>query len=358
VEGPPTTGVPESVRMPLSDLDPLTVSLSFAATHGAQSREARGLRRAVAAGLVVRARRGVFVSATTWDALDARGRLVLRTRAVVLGSSCWVASHGSAVAIHDLPRIEQASDRVSVIDTRRASTKTSPTLRTRPGRLPDEEVVVLSDVRVTSLERTAVDVALTAPFADAVMCVDAVLRRLVLPHGHRSGPEVDELLGRQRALLLHSIGDGSDPGQAAARRAVAFASPWAENGGESLARVVLHELGVPPPELQREFVVASGTARCDFFDQSHLAVFEFDGFGKYADGALRGGRTAAEVVRDEKRREAELLGRDDVRVVVRFEYRDLVAPRRLAALLTRAGIPVDPRRVTAAARAARLRFAS
>jgi hypothetical protein len=353
----PGAGVPDSVQMPLLDLDPLTVSLSFAATHGAQSREARSLRRAVAAGAVVRVRRGVFVARPAWDALDARGRLVLRTRAVVLGSACSVASHGSAVALHDLPRVEQAADRVSVIDPRRTSTKTSPTLRTRPGQLSDEEVVALSDVRVTSLERTALDVALTAPFADAVMCVDAVLRRLVLPRGHRSGPEVDEQLARRRTLLLDAIGEGSGPGQAAARRAVSFASPWAENGGESLARVVLHELGVPTPELQREFLVASGTARCDFSDAAHLAVFEFDGFGKYAEAALRGGRTVAEVMRDEKRREAELLERDDVRVVVRFEYRDLVDPRRLAALLTRAGLPVDPRRVTAAARAARLRFA-
>ena len=349
---------PDSVGMPLLDLDPLTVPLSFAATHGAQSREARGLRRAVAAGQVVRVRRGVFVEQPTWDALDARARLVLRTRAVVLGSACWVASHGSAVALHDLPRVEQAADRVSVVDARRASTKTSATLRIRPGPLRDEEVVVLSDVRVTSLERTALDVALTAPFADAVLCVDAVLRRLVLPRGHRSGLEIDELLARRRAHLLAEIGDGTGPGRAAARRAIAFASPWAENGGESLARVVLHELGVPTPDLQREFTLASGTARCDFLDPSHLAVFEFDGFGKYADEALRGGRSVAEVMRDEKRRETELLERDDVRVVVRFEYRDLVAPRRLAALLTRAGIPVDPRRVTAAARAARLRFAS
>jgi hypothetical protein len=353
-----TADVPDSVVMRLRDHDPLSVPLSFAAAHGAQSREARGLRRAVAAGRVVRVRRGVFVDQPTWDALDARARLVLRTRAAVLGSVCWVASHASAVAIHDLPRVEQAAGRVSVIDTRRASTKTSATLRIRPGPLRDEEVVVVSDVRVTCLERTALDVALTAPFADAVMCVDAVLRRLVLPRGHRSGLEVDALLARRRTNLLDAIGEGTGPGRAAARRAIAFASPWAENGGESLARVVLHELGVPTPELQREFTLASGTARCDFFDPAHLAAFEFDGFGKYADEALRGGRSVAEVMRDEKRREAELLERDDVRVVVRFEYRDLVAPRRLAALLTRAGIPVDPRRVTAAARAARLRFAS
>ena len=344
--------------MPLAELDPLTVPLSFAATQGAQSREARALRRAVAAGTVVRVRRGVFVDSPTWDALDAGGRLVLRTRAVVLGSTRSVASHGSAVALHDLPRVDRAADRVSVIDPRRTTTKTSVTLRTRPGPVPDEEVVVLSDVRVTSLERTAVDVARTAPFADAVMCVDGVLRRLVLPHGHRTGPEVESALARLRAFLLHAVGEGDGPGQAAARRAISFASPWAENGGESLVRVVLHELGVSTPELQREFVVASGTARCDFYDAAHLAVLEFDGFGKYADAALRGGRTAAEVVRDEKRREAELLERADVRTVVRVEYRDLVDPQRLARLLGRAGISVDPRRVTAAARAARLRFAS
>jgi hypothetical protein len=344
--------------MRLLDHDPLSVPLSFAAAHGAQSSEARSLRRAVGAGHVVRVRRGVFVEQPTWDALDARARLVLRTRAAVLGSACWVASHGSAVAVHDLPRVDRAADRVDVIDPRRRSTKTSPTLRSRPGRLRDEEVVVVSDVRVTSLERTAVDVALTAPFADAVMCVDAVLRRLVLPRGHQSGPEVDEQLARRRARLLASVGDGHDPGQAAARRAIGFASPWAENGGESLARVVLYELGVPTLELQREFTTASGTARCDFFDASHLAAFEFDGFGKYSEAALRGGRTVAEVMRDEKRREVELLDRDDVRAVARFEYRDLVDPRRLAAVLTRAGVPVDPRRVTAAAREARLRFAS
>ena len=342
----------------MADPDPLTVPLLFAATHGAQSHEARALRRAVAAGAVVRVRRGVFTTAPVWGALDARGRLVVRTRAVVLGSARVVASHGSAVALHDLPAVRQAADRVSVVDPGRTTTKVTPTLRTRPGPLRDEEVVALSGVRVTGLERTAVDVARTAPFADAVMCVDAVLRRLVLPRGHRTGVEVDAELDRHRARLVTAVGEGHGPGQVAARRAIAFASPWAENGGESLVRVVLHELGVPAPELQREFVVASGTARCDFYDPSRLAVFEFDGFAKYADAALRGGRTPAEVVRDEKRREAELLERPDVRTVVRVEYRDVVDPRRLARLLGRAGVPVDPRRVTAAARAARLRFAA
>ncbi|WP_423918741.1 hypothetical protein ACPEEZ_11015 [Frigoribacterium sp. 2-23] len=338
-------------------VDPSSVPLSFAATYDPESKEAQALRRAARAGRVVRVHRGVYVDARSWSSADARARHVILARAVMLGLGACVASHSTAVALHDLPALDLDVDRVCVIDARRSSTQTTKSIRRRPGPLDTVDVTTVSGVPVTSLDRTAVDIARTASFADAVMCVDAVLRREALPRGHRSGVLTDAAVETHRSRLLDRLGPLTTPGARAAHRALTFACPYAENGGESLARVVLFELGVVEAVPQREFVIDGVVYRGDFFLAEYGALLEFDGFAKYDDPQMRGGRTPAEVVRAEKRREARLLTHPEIRVIIRFEYRDLVDPRRLAALLQAAGIPVDPRRVTAAARAAARRFA-
>jgi hypothetical protein len=248
-------------------------------------------------------------------------------------------------------------DVVTVVDPRRSTTSRSTHLLRRPGQVAASETAVASGLSATDLSRTAVDVARASPFADAVLCVDAVLRRLVLPRGHESSPDAADRLARHRTELLRRIGDGSRPGDRAARRVVQFASPWAENGGESLLRLLLFELGLSDVHLQRSFESRGLFAgRCDVFLAEYGVALEFNGLVKLTDPAMLAGRTPAEVVRDRGRRDRRLLESDEIEHVVHCEYLDVVQPRRLAGLLQGVGVQVDPRRVDAAARIALRRF--
>jgi hypothetical protein len=340
--------------------DPAHCELLFAATHGDGARETAALRRDVRHGRLVRLHQGAYARADDWRRLDDSGRHVVLVRAVTLGlADVCVVSHRSAAVLHDLPRVTPAlPDVVTVVDPRRTTAARSTHLFRRPGHVPASGTVFVHGVAVTDLSTTAVDVARTSPLADAVLCVDAVLRRLVLPRGHEKGRDVLERLAEQRADLLRRIGEGSRPGDRAARRVVQFASPWAENGGESLLRLLLFELGLSDVHLQREFEVRGRFAgRCDVFLAEFGVALEFNGLVKLTDPDTLAGRTPAEVVRDRGRRDRRLLGSDEIEHVVHCEYLDVVQPWRLAELLAGVGVPLDRRRVDAAARVALRRFA-
>jgi hypothetical protein len=340
-------------------LDPFRCPLLFSAGHGGGTRETRRLQTAAQRGSLERVHRGVYASTDDWDRLDARGRHVVLTRAVSSGlDRRCVVGHHSAAAVWGLPRVhDEYDDAVTIIDPRRTTTRRSPHVFRRPGVISADDVVERHGLRFTSLERTAVDVARTSSFADAVLGLDAVLRELVLPDGHRTGVRVDAALHRHRDGLLARLGRPSDPGSRSARRAIDFASPLAENGGESLLRVVLFELGLTDVELQRSFALEGGfLGRCDAFLRAYGVAIELDGHVKLTDAAMLDGRSPADVVRERGRRDRRLLRHPAIRSIVHCEYLDFVFPDRLTEMLRAAGVTVDARRATTAARNARRRF--
>lgn len=92
------------------------------------------------------------------------------------------------------------------------------------------------------------------------------------------------------------------PGTGRARSVVDFANGLSESVFESCARVVFHEHGLPPPQLQVTLSGQSGieVARVDFFWGKYQVVAETDGMLKY-----KGGHEAiAELRRDRLLREA------------------------------------------------------
>lgn len=98
-------------------------------------------------------------------------------------------------------------------------------------------------------------------------------------------------------------------------------------------------LGAPAPELQVPIYDRDGlVGYADFGWLRYGVLAEFDGELKYGADNPRG-RDPAEVVYREKLREDRM--RRQCRRFIRFGWRDLEKPERLARLLVDAGLPLD-----------------
>jgi hypothetical protein len=73
------------------------------------------------------------------------------------------------------------------------------------------------------------------------------------------------------------------PGIKQARKVIDFADERAESPLESVARVVIAEAGLPPPELQATIHGPNFAFRVDFLWRDQKVVLEGDGLQKYND---------------------------------------------------------------------------
>lgn len=290
------------------------VSLFPADRHGLVHRSAAiksghsdsELGRACARGSLRRVVRGVFVEPAERDPEAVHRLLAIAVHSTSDGDA--VVSHESAAVLHGMAMLKPDLRRAH-LTARGASTngRGASHRLVHAGPLRADEVATVDGIAVTSIERTAVDVACTgAGFARALAVFDAALRM---------GAD-REVIGRQLRIRRRGIG--------VARRAYECADPLAENPGESWARAQMIEGGVPVPRLQHEFRDRGRfVARADF-DWEGLLVAEFDGAVKYKKH-LRPGESPFDAMMREKRRE------DDLRrlgvMVIRFTWADLEAGR-------------------------------
>jgi hypothetical protein len=288
--------------------------------------------RAAAAGSLHRLVAGRFVSSDEWALLDkdAQHRLLVHAAAERLPAGD-VVSHWSAAALWHLPCIGRWPDRVHVTtapDGRRASTSALVRHQRSLACTP----VSVAGITVTSLAETVIDVARIGTFAQAVAVGDAVLWRASYPRdaGGLPGLAPDQLeqawlAGRERR------------GAARARRVLDFVDGRANRPGESLARVTVAELGVAAPELQHLIVLPGGTRYfLDFYFPEFDVGLDFDGRIKYLDPTFRGGRSADQVVYDEKVREDHV--RSQLTGYGRADWKVVGSAARLGAALRRIGV--------------------
>jgi hypothetical protein len=173
-------------------------------------------------------------------------------------------------------------------------------------------VIELDGVRMTDGARAVVETIRGTKYPIAVSVVDQALRRQLATRD-----QLDD------ALRLFANRSGINT----ATRAVLFADGRAESVGESRLRVLLADLGLPPPILQAEIRDADGTlvARVDFL--LGRVVIEFDGALKYGNGDSD--TLIAEKLREDRLRE---LGYQ----VVRVSWADLSRPVELLNRIRRA----------------------
>lgn len=266
----------------------------------------RELRDAVRAQSLRRVHRGSYVRTKDWTSLWWEGQHLLKVLAVKAASSGSgpLFSHASAAVLWGLPMYRMRDQAVQiVVDGTRHSRVIAGVVR-RDMRLDDEDVAEVEGFRVTSLIRTAFDVARTAAFDTAVSCADAALRRSAV-----SGQVVDaeaDILWRTQALQLARPGLR---GVRQGREVIEFADGRAQLPGESVSRVRLQQLGFSNYDLQVPVTGAQGDQYwVDFAFLRARRFGEFDGKDKYVDPDLRTAVSSDEAVLAEKQGGDRLIG--------------------------------------------------
>lgn len=254
----------------------------------------------------VAVRRGVYVEASLLRSVQPHARsrhrlLVAATLLVSEGSP--VASHHSACAVLGLDTLDPLDDHVRLTRTGGES-HAGKTMSIRIAPLDDDETTVVGGLPATSATRTVLDAARLWGFRQAVVTADHALRL-----GLTTPAQLVELAGRRPSW----------PRAGRVSQVVRFADGRSESVGESVARVVFAEEGVPAPLLQYEVHDAGElVARLDFCWKEQRVVGEFDGRIKYTD---------RDALIREKRRE------DRLRALgwrfLRFGWEDLHRPRTL-----------------------------
>ena len=263
----------------------------------------------VARGDWVRLRRGAYTTRAVHDACDDAGRHVLAARAAHLTLQAGRAfSHTTAAVLHGLPLHELDLDEVHVTHLDGEGTgRHESKVWHHMGRVPPADLTRAAELPTLALPRTAFDVARVAGVGSALVVADAVLRRGATPADLRSQLEA-----------------GMDwPGARAASCVLPLADGRAESVGESLARLVFHDVGLPPDELQARVTTDAGEFRLDFAWTRWRVAGEFDGRIKYGRLVLPG-ESPSDVAWRERQRELAIERAGWI--VVRFTWAELRDP--------------------------------
>lgn len=287
--------------------------------------DTRGLRREVANGRLVAIRRGAYVESRLWHGLSGRQRHLLRARAVIAATGRPIVLAGtSAAAAWGMPIAGDWPAEVSVLDEWRGGGRSDPGVRASAVGFATATIETVHGMTVTSLARTALDVARVHSFADAIGSVDWALWRK-----NPLAITVDELFDELARLRPRT-------GERHLRRVSGFATGLSDSFGESQCRAVIHLLGFARPELQVEIRDSEGAMHPDFLWREVMGVAEFDGKAKYTRNEFTHG-DPGDVVWREKKREDRLRRRGCG--VTRILTEHVAAPPRLERLLLDAGIP-------------------
>ncbi len=298
-------------------------------------------RRETGSGGLTRVHRAHYLPTSVWSGLDARDRHLARILAVQAAArSNPVFSHLSSIVLHDLPSYSAIGGIVHVVTGLHGSGRKGAGVVRHRVPLDEREVQTVRGIRFTSAEDTIADLAHDGSSENALVFADAYLRRLF-----RNGRVVESdgmATWRAKAEAGMSALKGTR-GARAAREVFALADPRKDSVLESISHLRLVRLGfevelqvpVPGPNGQRYFVD---------FEFSGLELFgECDGKVKYLDERLLAGRTASEVVYEEKQRQDWICDSTGKRML-RWGYEDARSELRLSRKLaaSRVRIPRPP----------------
>lgn len=272
---------------------------------------------------------GLFASADVWSRLlpSQRTRRVMRTLARL--HPAWIFVGPSAALVHDLAVPTSAMWPLFIATMGNSTGKSYANVRRR--RISQCEVLVIDDMRATSLDRTVVDCMCTLEFPDALAVADSYLSKTNQPRERLEAMVAKPQMGKagiRNARLVASLADGR-----------------AESWGESEARAAMIELGFQMPDLQVPYQdpVTGKWCRADFswnLGDAGTVIGEMDGLLKYTDPAITGGDALGVFVRERQRESRLTIGG---RSVMRFTPAQVKDRPYFAQLLDSYGIPrVEP----------------
>lgn len=190
---------------------------------------------ALASGLLTRHElrtRFVAVHRDVYVANDTRPTAVLRAKA------CWLRSRGhgvlagfSASALHGARWIDAALP-ACLIDSNRRPARG---VLVWAGAIDDDEICVIGDMRLTTPDRTALDLACKFPEDTAVAAIDALARATRL-----------KVADIERAAERHA----GRKGIKGARATIGLVDPGAASPRETWLRLLVVRAGHPPPQTQ------------------------------------------------------------------------------------------------------------
>lgn len=316
--------VAESVGAPANPgrMDPLRI---ITATEGFFTRREaknagyadREITRIVRDGAWHRIRRGAYVFADEWKALDAVGRHRVRARAVQRSLGSKIAlSHVSGLVAHgiDLWGVDLARVHVTRLDG--AGRPLEGDVVHHLGVVRDDEIETRDGLRTLPAVRCALEACLQASDEVAQCLLDAGLRAEAFTK--------EELEAEYERMdqwpFSHPLG-----------AAVAHADSRSGSIGESRCLWLFRAGGLPRPELQVPVHRADGSlvGIVDWAWPQFRLFGEFDGRVKYGKH-LRPGQTPGDAVFAEKRREDEIREITDYGFV-RVTWVDLDNPRQMLA---------------------------
>lgn len=287
------------------------------------------LATAVAHGHLTRSRWGQYLVRSDFENLaDARDRHLVLCHAAVQVAGDAVISHESAAVLH---RLAAGRGRAGVppgeqilLTISGAHRSSGSNYSVCGSQLLPRDIVFVEGVPVTSVARTAVDLARKHRLPDALIVMDAAARRLISDSVSSEADGIDlrgavhdEQLAQAAVAQLHKsvLQMRGWKGVGYARAAIELANPAAESPLESLSRFNAYQYGIPAALIGWPVFGESGRRYwADFLWKDQLVIGEADGKSKYG--------LNADALFNEKERE------DDLRragfAVVRWSWDDAV----------------------------------
>ncbi len=306
----------------------------------------RQLERDVSAGRLIRLRPGLYaappVAPVAPVARESRrgpasapdGRAAHEVLARFGGGAAL--SHATAARVRGLWQPLPLDDRVHVT-LPGASVRRDALVSVHGSPLELHEVSLVTGARTTSIERTAVDLARSRTFRQALVPLDSAVRLLVvgsLPSYQARAvlrdPEMSDAVALARAALRAAVERASGwRGVAVVRACLDHVDPRSESPYESWSRGILIQARLAPSAVSLVVRGASGaTYVADLAWEEHGVLGEVDGLRKYGTdaSAIRASLAA------ERRRQRDL--EDAGWVLVRWTAGE--PPERITARVRRA----------------------
>ena len=292
----------------------------------------RALARRVAKGSVVSPVRGLFVDAEVWERTKPAQRSLCVARGLQRLHPDWVFCGPTAALAYGVDVSDALLGRAHVALLPQMCGSSTATVCRHPVLLPPEQGAAVESVgglRVTPPAQTVFDCLRWSDFAHGLAIIDSALRIGLV--GRQDVEKSVEEAGSRRHGLEH------------VRAALAWADPRSENGGESIARARMLQLGYVRPELQVEVprVVEHGRPyRADYCwvrADGLVILGELDGKVKYVEREMMGGRGIDEILSDENIRGSRFTLYDVS--LMRFRFGVTERPAEFAALLNEYGVP-------------------